>query len=71
MMPVGIGANHLLRATGVSIFGGKQTLSATLGETGGKVVPYAFVAFAWGRTAVSAFSEDPVARAAERGYMLK
>ncbi len=68
---VGIGANHLLRANVESIFGGKQTLSATLGATGGKVVPYAFVAFAWGRTAVSAFSKDPVARAEERGYMLK
>lgn len=66
-----VGANHYLKASVASIFGEEQTLRTTLKSTGGKTVPYAFVAYAWGQTMISAFSEDPVARANERGYLLK
>ena len=67
----GIAFNHGLNAMVEMDFGGKQTLSATLKSTGGKVMPYAFVAIAWTKTIISAFSNDPVTRANARGYVLK
>ena len=67
----GIALNHGLSAAVEKSFGGTQTLSATLKSTGGKVMPYAFAAVAWVRTAVSAFSKDPVERAKSRRYQLK
>ena len=35
------------------------------------MVPYAFVALAWGKTIVSAFSDNPAERGDIRGYILK
>ena len=67
----GIAFNHGLSAIVEKGFGGTQTLSATLKSTGGKVMPYAFVAIAWSHTIISAFSNDPVTRANARGYVLK
>ena len=67
---VGIGIKHYLYANVESIFGGHQALSTTLKMPSGKIVPYVFVAMAWGHTAISAFNEDPLARAEERGYVL-
>lgn len=67
----GITANHGLGTTVEKMFGGTQTIDTTLRSTGGKVIPYMFVSLAWGNTIVSALSDDPVARAYERGYSLK
>jgi RHS repeat-associated protein len=67
----GIAFNHGLSSVVEKGFGGTQTLSATLKSTGGKVVPYVFVAIAWTHTIISAFSSDPVARTDQRGYVLK
>jgi len=53
------------------IFGETTTLRSTLSATGGKVVPYAFAAYAWCKTTISIFSDDPVKRAEQRGYTLK
>ena len=46
-------------------------LKSTLSSVGGKVIPYAFVVYAWGQTTISIFSDDPVQRAEDRGYKLK
>lgn len=54
---------HILKKN----FGGKQTLSATLGAPGGKAVPYLFPAFAWGHTIYSIFCNDPIVRAKQGG----
>jgi len=43
----------------------------TLHETGGKAIPYIFVAYAWCETTISIFSDEPEQRAEERGYTLK
>ena len=53
------------------IFGETTTLRSTLSATGGKVVPYALAAYAWRKTTISIFSDDPVKRAEQRGYTLK
>lgn len=66
-----ITANHLLNKSVSKIFDETAKLSSTLKATGGKAVPYVFAAVAWVRTGVSIFSDDPVARAAQRGYTLK
>ena len=42
-----------------------------LHSAGGKVLPYGFVAYAWGHTAYSIFCTDPIARANQRGYGLR
>ena len=42
-----------------------------LHSTGGKVLSYGFAAYAWGNTAYSIFSADPIAIAKQRGYTLK
>ena len=67
----GIAFNHYLNSNIEEMFGETQTLSSTLKSTGGKVLPYAFVALAWTHAAISAFSNNPIERAIERGYVLK
>ena len=67
----GIAVNHSLNAVVEKGFGGTQTLNATLKSTGGKVIPYAFAAIAWTHTIISVASDDPVARANARGYVLR
>ena len=66
-----IGFNHILNQQVSEIFGETTTLKSTLSATGGKVVPYAFAAYAWCNTTISIFSDDPVQRAEQRGYTLK
>ena len=66
-----IGFNHILNQQVSEIFGETATLRFTLSATGGKVVPYAFAAYAWCKTTISIFSDDPVQRAEQRGYTLK
>ena len=66
-----IGFNHILNQQVSKIFGETTTLRSTLSATGGKVVPYAFAAYAWCKTTISIFSDDPVQRAEQRGYTLK
>ena len=66
-----IGFKHVLNQQVSKIFGKTTTLSSTLAATGGKVVPYAFAAYAWCNTIISIFSDDPVNRAEQRGYTLK
>ena len=66
-----IGANHILNQQVSGIFGETTTLRFTLSATGGKFVPYAFSVYAWCKTTISIFSDDPVQRAEERGYTLK
>ena len=66
-----IGFNHILNQQVSEIFGETTTLRSTLSATGGKVVPYAFAAYAWCKTTISIFSDDPVKRAEQRGYTLK
>lgn len=66
-----IGFNHILNRQVSGIFGETTTLNSTLSATGGKVVPYAFAAYAWCRTTISVFSDDPVQRTEQRGYTLK
>ncbi len=67
----GIGVNHILNNQVSEIFDEKTTLNSTLSAPGGKVVPYAFAAYAWCKTIISIFSDDPVQRAEQRGYTLK
>ena len=67
----GIGVNHILNQQVAEIFDETATLNYTLSATGGKFVPYAFAAYAWYNTTISIFSDDPVQRAAQRGYTLK
>ena len=67
----GIAAQHGLQVNVEKMFGGTQSLGDTFKSPGGKVVPYIFVALAWSNTIASAFNDDPVARANERGYTLK
>ena len=67
----GIGVNHALNRQVSEIFGEKATLNSTLSANGGKVVPYASAAFAWCRTIISIFSDDPLERAEQRRYTLK
>ena len=62
-----IGFNHILNQQVSEIFGETTTLRSTLSATGGKVVPYAFAAYAWCKTTISIFSDDPVKRAEQRG----
>ena len=66
-----IGFNHILNQQVSEIFGKTTTLRSTLSATGGKVVPYTFAAYAWCKTTISIFSDDPVQRAEQRGYTLK
>ena len=66
-----VGGQHLLNKQVLKIFGEKATLKSTLSSVGGKVIPYAFVVYAWGQTTISIFSDDPVQRAEDRGYKLK
>ncbi|MBO5021784.1 MAG: RHS repeat-associated core domain-containing protein, partial [Clostridia bacterium] len=66
-----IGFNHILNQQVSEIFGETTTLSSTLSATGGKVVPYAFAVYAWCKTTISIFSDDPVQRSEQRGYTLK
>ena len=63
--------NHGFKKVVQNIFGKKQLLSTTLKSTGGKPIPYAFVALAWLYTIVSLFSQEPQKRADQRGYTLK
>ena len=67
----GIALNHSLFAIIEKDFGGKQTLGTTLKSPGGKLFPYTMAAIAWVNTINSIFSDDPVARANNRGYVLK
>ena len=67
----GIAGNHAINVAVEKGFGGTQTLRDTLKSTGGKIFAYAMVAIAWTNTINSAFSNDPVSRANERGYILK
>ena len=67
----GIAANHYLSSAVEKGFGGKQTFDDTLRSSGGKATAFAFVAIAWVRTIISAFSKNPTARANQRGYTLK
>ena len=66
-----IGGQYVLDKQVAKIFAEKATLKSTLSSVGGKVIPYAFVAYAWGQTTISIFSDDPVQRAEDRGYKLK
>ena len=66
-----IGFNHILNQQVSGIFDETIALRSTLSATGGKVVPYAFAAYAWCKTTISIFSDDPVQRAEQRGYTLK
>ena len=67
----GIGTNHIVNNEVSKIFGETATFSSTLKMAGGKVVPWSFAAYNWGQTTISIFSDDPVQRAADRGYKLK
>jgi len=67
----GVATTHYLNVQVASIFNESQSLSETLQSTGGKFVPYVFVAYAWIKTIQSTISEDPVDHAEQRGYVLK
>lgn len=67
----GIAFNHWLYSIVENGFGGKQTLSMTLKESGGKFLSYGSVAVAWIKTIRSIIHDNPVTRANERGYVLK
>ena len=68
---LGVAVNHILNVKVAKIFGESHKLSTTLKSTGGKAMPYVWVAVAWIRTGVSAFSKNPTERAKARGYVLK
>jgi len=53
------------------IFGGKASFSETLKSSGGKVIPYGFVAYNWAHVLYSLFCRNPMARAKKRGYYLR
>lgn len=67
----GVAFTHGLNSAVENIFGGSQTLSATLKSVGGKKFSYTFAAIAWDQTIASIFSSDPEARANQRGYSLR
>ncbi len=67
----GIMFRHSLESIVEKGFGGTQTLNAALQSTGGRIIPYFFVGVAVLHTTISVFSDDPVERANERGYVLK
>lgn len=46
------------------------SVNSYLRSAGGKILPYALVAWSWGQTIHSIFRDDPIARANERGYNL-
>ena len=62
---------HILNQQVSEMFDETTTLKATLSEPGGKFVSYAWAAYAWYKTTISIFSDDPVQTAEERGYTLK
>lgn len=66
-----IGVNHILNQQVSNIFGETTTLNSTLSQSTGKVVAYAFAAYAWCNTTISIFSDDPVLSVEQRGYILK
>ena len=67
----GIVIHHGLNMSVEKIFDGTQTLRSTLKSSTGKSASYAVTAIAWTSTIISIFSDDPVSRANERGYVLK
>ena len=67
----GIAFNHWLYSIVENGFGGKQTLSMTLKQPGGKFLSYGLAAVAWIKTIRSIIHDNPVTRANERGYVLK
>ena len=46
------------------------SVNSYLKSAGGKVLPYALTALAWADTVISLLDNDPIARAAQRGYAL-
>jgi len=66
-----IGVRYWLDKMIENDFGMKHTLRQTLKDSCGKTTSAIFVAIAWYKTIDSAFSDDPIARADERGYKLK
>ena len=66
-----IGFNHMVNQQVSEIFGETTTLKATLSNPCGKLVSYAWSAYAWYNTTISIFCDDPVQRAGQRGYKLK
>ena len=65
------GANYILNQHLAKIFDETITLKSTLSSTEGKLIPYAFAAYAWCNTIISIFCDDPAQRAEQRGYTLK
>lgn len=68
---ISIGVHHGLNVQIEEIFGGKASFSGTLKSSGGKVVPYGFVAYNWAHVLYSLFCRNPMARAKKRRYSLR
>ena len=67
----GIAINHALSVSVEKVFGGTQSLKSTLKSPTGKSFSFGVTAIALISTLISVFSDDPVSRANERGYVLK
>ena len=46
-------------------------LETFLRSSRGKIIPYGFAVYAWGNTVYSAFCDNPIERAKQRGYTIK
>ena len=66
-----IGIHYGLNVQIEEIFGGKASFSETLKSSGGKVIPYGFVAYNWVHVLYSLFCKNPTVRAKKRRYNLK
>ena len=49
----------------------KIAQTSKIKSIGGKLMPYAFAILAWGNTLYSLFSDNPIQRAKQKGYVLK
>ena len=68
---ISTGSDYLLNIQVAKLFDETISLTSSLSNPTGKVIPYAFATYAWVETTISIFSNDPTQRAEKRGYTLK
>lgn len=68
---IGIGVRHVRNISAGKMLDKEISICGTLKSSGGKIVPYAFVAYNWANVLWSFLCKDVIARAKKRGYRLK
>lgn len=68
---IGIGVRHVRNISAGKMLDKEISIRGTLKSSGGKIVPYAFVAYNWANVLWSFLCKDVIARAKKRGYRLK